>query len=236
MTDLKRPGTAQAPQPDEATRPRPQLVWSNDHRPQGRNEPSSLHEARLVAVLDALRHRGARRVADLGCGPGPLFQRLALDPSFERLVAVDLRLSDLEALHRRLAHDTERSRVQLVHGSFLDPTLNLGLLDAAVLLETIEHTDPDRLSKLETTVFRAFDPASVIITTPNAEYNPVYGLPPGRRRHWDHRFEWDRDRFATWCRGVALRQGFDVTLSGVGLASPMYGSPSQMAVFDRRRP
>ena len=61
--------------------------------------------------------------------------------------------------------------------------------DAGVAMEVIEHIDPPRLEAFEDAVFWHAKPKTVIITTPNREYNPVFGMPEGRMRHRDHRFE-----------------------------------------------
>jgi hypothetical protein len=71
----------------------------------------------------------------------------------------------------------------------------------------------------------------VIVTTPNREYNPLYGLPAGQWRHRDHRFEWSRAEFAAWAEGVASRQGYRVSLRTVGDVDPEAGSPTQLALF-----
>ena len=49
-------------------------------------------------------------------------------------------------------------------------------------MEVIEHVDPPRLGALERSVFGSRGPATVIVTTPNVEYNVRYEtLPAGRR-------------------------------------------------------
>lgn len=192
--------------------------------------PSTLHEARLEAVLGRLVESGARRIADLGCGRGALLDELAGRTAVTEAVAVDLDPSTLDAIRARFAAD-DRITVQTVEGSLMDGRLNLGPLDSAVLLEVIEHIEPEELSKLEIAVFRAWRPRQVIITTPNAEANDYLGVPPGRRRHWDHRFEWGRERFQRWAGGVAARAGYRVEFEAIGWDHPTFGAPTQMAVF-----
>ena len=110
--------------------------------------------------------------------------------------------------------------------------LGLGLFDAAVLMEVVEHVEPDRLPALEHAVFAAAAPATVIVTTPNAEHNVRY---PGLTgfRHRDHRFEWTRAGFAAWTRSVAERHGYTVVHKPVGDDDPEVGPPTQLAVFSR---
>ena len=60
----------------------------------------------------------------------------------------------------------------------------------------IEHLDPARLSSFERVVFQHARPRTVVLTTPNREYNVIWEtLPAGVMRHGDHRFEWTREEF-----------------------------------------
>lgn len=192
--------------------------------------PTSLHEARLEAVLVRLTQSCARRIADLGCGRGALLDRLPGRTAVAEAVAVDLDAPPLDAIRARFATE-DRILVETVQGSLMDGRLNLGPLDSAVLLEVIEHIQPDELSKLEIAVFRAWRPRQVLITTPNADANDYLGVPQGRRRHWDHRFEWGRERFQRWATGVAARSGYRVEFEAIGWQHPTYGAPTQMAAF-----
>jgi hypothetical protein len=57
----------------------------------------------------------------------------------------------------------------------------------------IEHLDPPRLAAFERVLFGFARPGTVVLTTPNAEYNANFEtLPAGEFRHRDHRFEWNR--------------------------------------------
>lgn len=104
--------------------------------------------------------------------------------------------------------------------------------DAAVLSEVAEHVDPPRLPALEYAVFGAARPGTVLVTTPNAEYNVRWeSLPAGQIRQGDHRFEWTREEFRDWARGVAGRHGCAVAFAPVGPEDPEVGPPPQMAVF-----
>ena len=193
-----------------------------------------LHEERLNAVRAIIRDRRARRILDLGCGDGDLLLPLALDPEIERIVGVDTDPAALSRLQRRLeeAASENRPEIRLVHGSMIEGGAALAGFDCAILLETIEHIDPGRLSVLERNIFVAMRPATVIITTPNAEYNPLLGVPPHRFRHPGHRFEWDRAKFLKWAEGVAERQRYSMVCRDIAGHHPTLGGASQMAVFD----
>lgn len=96
----------------------------------------------------------------------------------------------------------------------------------------IEHLDLPRLPALEYAVFGAARPATVVVTTPNVEYNVRWEtLPAGHVRHRDHRFEWTRAEFRAWAEKVASRHGYTVRYVPVGPDDPEVGPPTQMAVF-----
>lgn len=194
------------------------------------------HEERLRAVLDVVRDCGAARVADLGCGNGDLFLRLAADPAITELVGLDISADSLDRLRARLARSAVKAaRIDLRHASMTDPAPDLAGVDCAVLVETIEHIDPDRLSRLEAALFGTMRPGTVVITTPNAEFNPLLGVPAHRFRHPDHRFEWDRARFRRWAGRVAGAAGYRVRFADIAGQHPDLGGASQMAVFTRDR-
>jgi hypothetical protein len=76
--------------------------------------------------------------------------------------------------------------------------------DAAALIEVIEHLDAPRLKAFERALFEFARPDTVVLTTPNAEYNVKWeSLPAGKMRHRDHRFEWNRAQFGDWAQKVA---------------------------------
>jgi hypothetical protein len=106
--------------------------------------------------------------------------------------------------------------------------------DAAAVVEVVEHLDPPRLSAFERVLFEFAKPATVVLTTPNREYNVLWeSLPAGNFRHADHRFEWTRAEFRDWTNRIATRFGYSVRLVPVGPEHPEHGPPTQMAVFQR---
>lgn len=195
---------------------------------------SWFHQQRLDAVHAALTACDARSVLDLGCGEGNLLTILAREPRIQRIVGIDLSLEALARLRRKLSDlpDTARARIELLHGKLTEAGLAFTGFDAAVLVETVEHLGPDRLSDLERAVFLRMRPTTVVITTPNAEFNPLLGVPSHRFRHPDHRFEWTRAKFQHWISGVARRNGYDVSRHDIAGCHPVCGGASQMAVFE----
>jgi 3' terminal RNA ribose 2'-O-methyltransferase Hen1 len=200
--------------------------------------PLSLNEQRLATVLGALRASGATSVVDLGCGEGRLLRLLLDDSQFARLVGMDVSWRTLEMAMDRLRLDRlppkQRERIELLHGSLLYRDARLAGFDAAAVVEVIEHLDPPRLAAFERVVFEHARPGTVVITTPNAEYNVRWeSLPAGKFRHRDHRFEWTRAEFEEWARRVGERAGYAVRFGPVGPVDPEVGSPTQMGIFTR---
>ena len=200
--------------------------------------PIRLADERAGAVMAALRSSGARRVLDLGCGEGRLLADLLADHSFTEIVGLDVSARSLEIAARRLRTDRmnerQRARLKLLQGSLTYRDARLAGYDAAVLMEVIEHLEPGRLPALERAVFEFAAPGTVVVTTPNSEFNVrVEGLAAGRFRHRDHRFEWSRAEFAAWSDSVATRFGYEVRRLPIGPVDPEVGSATQMAVFVR---
>lgn len=201
-------------------------------------ERIGLNEQRLRAVVDELRRRDARRVLDLGCSSGNLLRRLWDDKFFEKIVGLDVSHRSLEIAAERLRLDqappAKRARIELMQGSLTYRDRRLSGYDAAAVVEVIEHLDPPRLAAFERVVFEFARPATIVVTTPNVEFNVRFAnLPAGRLRHRDHRFEWTREQFRAWCEGVAARFGYGVRLAGIGPDDPEVGAPTQMGVFER---
>lgn len=199
----------------------------------------SLHEQRHETVLAAIRKSGARSVLDLGCGEGKLLRELLSDRQFERIVGVDVSIRSLEIAQRRLKLDRlperQAARIQLIHGSAMYRDQRFEKFDAAAVVEVIEHLDPPRLSAFERVLFEFAHPQTVVLTTPNSEYNVKWEtLPAGQFRHGDHRFEWTREEFQQWASRVASQQGYQVQFAPVGPVDEHVGAPTQMAIFERQ--
>jgi 3' terminal RNA ribose 2'-O-methyltransferase Hen1 len=201
-------------------------------------EKISLNEQRLGSVLAALKGSGAKRVLDLGCGEGKLLQLLLKEKQFEEIVGMDVSHRSLEIAHERLNIERlpsmQRARIQLIHGSLMYRDKRLADYDACSVVEVIEHLDPPRLAAFERVLFEFAKPRTIVVTTPNAEYNVKWeSLPAGNFRHKDHRFEWSRAQFQSWANAIAERFGYSARFSPVGPEDSVVGSPTQMTIFTK---
>jgi len=199
-------------------------------------KPLSLNEQRLNAVVAALKSSNAKRVLDLGCGEGKLLRALLADKTFEEIVGLDVSHRSLERASERLRLDRLpsrlRERIKLIQGSLAYRDQRLAGYDAAAVVEVVEHLDLPRLATFERVLFESARPGTVVLTTPNVEYNARFeNLPAGKFRHKDHRFEWTRREFQAWAESVAERFGYSVRFLPVGAEDPSLGAPTQMGVF-----
>lgn len=109
---------------------------------------------------------------------------------------------------------------------------------AVVGIEIIEHLHSDVLRGFEENVFGVISPNIVIVTTPNSDFNVVFNLPPGKFRHWDHKFEWSREEFRLWCEKIITEfKNYTYRIEGIceGPEETSHlGCVSQMAVFEKQ--
>jgi 3' terminal RNA ribose 2'-O-methyltransferase Hen1 len=199
----------------------------------------SLNEQRLGSVLAALKASGATRILDLGCGEGRLLQALLKEKQFAEIVGMDVSHRALKIAHDRLHYDrlppVQKERLRLLHGSLIYRDQRLAGFDAAAVVEVIEHLDAPRLAAFERVLFECAKPKTIVITTPNREYNVKWEtLPAGKFRHRDHRFEWTRAEFQEWASRVAAGFGYNVRFLPVGPEDSTVGAPTQMGVFEWR--
>jgi 3' terminal RNA ribose 2'-O-methyltransferase Hen1 len=198
----------------------------------------SLNEQRLDLVHAVLKERGVTSVVDLGCGEGNLLRSLVRDKSLVRILGMDVSSRALEIAAEKLRLQDlpkmVKDRIELIQGSLLYRDRRLEGFDAATVVEVIEHLDRPRLAAFERVVFAHARPGIVVVTTPNAEYNVLFeGLPAGRFRHRDHRFEWTRAEFRMWTERIAAENGYAVECRPVGTENATVGAPTQMAIFSR---
>ncbi len=208
----------------------------NEQEELGIEEKIGLNEQRMSAVVDALKKSGAKRVLDLGCGEGKLLRLLLKEKSFEEIVGVDISIRSLEIASDRLKlermTDKQRQRIKFLQSALTYRDRRIEGYDAAAIVEVIEHLDQPRLAAFERVIFEFSKPKTVVITTPNIEYNVLFNnLPAGKFRHKDHRFEWRRNEFSDWAGIIANRFGYSVEISPVGNEDTEVGAPTQMGIF-----
>ncbi|GAA4641377.1 3' terminal RNA ribose 2'-O-methyltransferase Hen1 [Gordonia humi] len=195
-----------------------------------------LNVRRHRAVLGEVARLAPSSLIDLGCGSGQFLSKVLRGTDIGRVAGCDVSIRELKRAADRMHVDemTERqsARLDLFQSALTYTDPRIAGFDVAVLMEVIEHLDATRLAALEHTVFATARPDSVLVTTPNSEYNVLYPDLTGMR-HRDHRFEWTRAEFAAWAERVADHHGYRVRFVGIGDVDADLGGPTQMAVFTR---
>ena len=199
---------------------------------------SSLNTLRMNAVKAAVLESGATSVIDLGCGECRLTAMLLMEPQIKKVTACDVSVSVLEKAAQRLnlnrMETYKRNKLTLMQASLTYRDKRFEGYDCACVVEVIEHIEPARIPAFERAVFEFSAPQTVIVTTPNKEYNANYErMRENELRHGDHRFEWTRAEFEEWTKHICERFGYDCTISGVGDCDEQYGTPTQMGVFTK---
>ena len=199
--------------------------------------PHSLAGERTRTVAKLIREVPARSVIDFGCGYGWLLTELATDKQYERLTGVDLDFVALAGARRRINRfvgPIGNHYIDLYEGliTHRNPTY-LGH-DVGVAVEVIEHLETPQLVAFISVLFDFVRPIRVVLTTPNAEYNAIWTAQGQRKyRHLDHRFEWSRPEFFGWSVKIANSYGYSVNIVPGGIEHPIWGPPTQIAVFDK---
>jgi 3' terminal RNA ribose 2'-O-methyltransferase Hen1 len=220
---------------EEAEAESPEAV-RGDAKEEVLERPISLNDRRLATVVALAESMRASSVIDLGCGEGKLIKRLLAVPTIARVTGVDVSHRALEIARERLKLERMPKALQdklaLLHGSLIYRDARFSGYDLATVVEVVEHLDESRLQSFTRVLFEAAHPRAVVVTTPNREYNVLFeGLPAGRLRHTDHRFEWTRAQFESWAAEQAARHGYDVRFEPIGDVHESLGPPTQMAVF-----
>jgi 3' terminal RNA ribose 2'-O-methyltransferase Hen1 len=197
-----------------------------------------LNTRRLEAVLAAVKKSGAASVIDLGCGEGNLLRLLIKETSITKIAGTDVSVSALERAKEKLNWEklpaAAKERLSLFQSSLSYRDKRFAGYDAAVVVEVIEHLDENRLDAFGASIFGTAQPKTVILTTPNREYNKNYpGLAAGRFRHGDHRFEWTRVEFKSWAERTAAQYGYLFRIEEIGDRDEEAGAPTQMGVFTK---
>ncbi|XP_068599551.1 small RNA 2'-O-methyltransferase [Brachionichthys hirsutus] len=204
----------------------------------------SLHSQRHQFVIDFVKSNKPQKVVDLGCAECTLLKKLRFHREMELLVGVDVNgakvrrkmngLAPLAADYLRPGSDP--LRVELYQGSVTQKDARLRGFDLVSSIELIEHLTLSDVETFSDVLFGFMTPVAVIVSTPNAEFNPLL---PGLIgfRHSDHKFEWTRAEFQSWALKVCMTHGYEVEFTGVGHAPPgrqeSVGFCSQIAVFRR---
>ncbi|MCR5806816.1 MAG: 3' terminal RNA ribose 2'-O-methyltransferase Hen1 [Oscillospiraceae bacterium] len=214
------------------------IIDDTSIEPQTKEIHTPLNTQRMETVRDAVLESGAASVLDLGCGECRLTSLLLNEQQIRRITACDVSVNVLEKAAKRLHLDRmnehRKNKLELIQGSLTYKDKRFEGFDCVCVVEVIEHIDPMRITSFERNVFEFAAPHTVILTTPNREYNVNYEhMEENDLRHGDHRFEWTHAEFREWTEHICSKFGYTCELRGIGDVDEKYGTPTQMAVFTK---
>ncbi len=197
----------------------------------------SLAAMRYEKILKTVSELDDKKsIVDMGSGEGKLSLKLGFLDGVKEILAV-------EPSEHMTLQAVKRFEKVADKAGFLSPTLIWGSLfyyderlknkDCMILCEVIEHIDEIRLPKIMKMILEDYQPKTLIITTPNKEYNALYDLHE-HFRHSDHRFEWSRQQFEDWCTLNVANQPYSLHFQEIGETHEQFGSPTQMCMFKRK--
>ena len=195
---------------------------------------NDLRYNKIVGKIDQLNSK--ETIVDLGSGEGKLSEKLGFVSGVKEILAVEpSEAATLKALKRfeKIAQNGDFIKPKQILGSLFYYDERLKNKDVFILCEVIEHIDEYRLPKIMRTILQDYQPRTLLITTPNQEYNEVYQMEEDYR-HSDHRFEWTREEFQTWCQLQNEENKYDIAFDGIGDGHELYGYPTQMCLFTRK--
>jgi hypothetical protein len=115
--------------------------------------------------------------------------------------------------------------------------------DAIVCSEVIEHLYSHQVPLVLPILLGAYQPQVLVVTTPNIEYNINFpnlqhNTPEQQLRNDDHKFEWTRQEFESWCQEGAQTYGYMTEFHGIGkmdhpVVDKDVGHCTQACVFTR---
>ncbi|KAI9487545.1 MAG: hypothetical protein EXX96DRAFT_553715 [Benjaminiella poitrasii] len=204
-------------------------------------------------ILDVVNRFKIETILDYGCGEAAVLSFMI--PPFEnkiiKMAGIDIDENVLvEAIERCTPWKTDFEQlrpyplsIDIFQGSIGIPDGRLKGYQAIICTEVIEHVQPDVLNSFLDLTLGIYDPEILIVTTPNAEYNVnfpdlKYGTMESIFRHDDHKFEWTRKEFQTWCEKGATKYGYKTEYHGIGLLHGKYnelenGYCTQACIFIR---
>lgn len=211
---------------------------SRENAAEEKTAHTPLNTLRMETVKNAVLASGASTVIDLGCGECRLTSLLLNEQQIKKITACDVMVSTLEKAAQKLHLDRmqpyRRDKLTLMQASLTYRDRRFEGFDCACVIEVIEHIEPARIPAFERSVFEFAAPKTVILTTPNREYNAKYEhMQENTLRHGDHRFEWTRSEFRQWTDHICEKFGYTCEISGIGDTDEKLGSPTQMGVFTK---
>lgn len=197
---------------------------------------TSLAKLRYSAFADVIKDYRFTEVVDMGAGEGNLLELLIQNKNLSSIFACEPTQSGLLKMKKKV-EIWAKSGLTFVQPDIIQSSLfyvddRLIGKQCLALCEVIEHIDADRIDSVLDILLGKYAPGTLLISTPNIEYNPVYHI--DGFRHRDHRFEMTRQEFQNFITKHADKAGYEASFLGIGDLHLDYGQPTQMAVITKK--
>uniref|UniRef100_A0A7I4YBZ9 Small RNA 2'-O-methyltransferase n=1 Tax=Haemonchus contortus TaxID=6289 RepID=A0A7I4YBZ9_HAECO len=195
-----------------------------------------------------------RKLAVLGCGSMSLERFLVAlmgSMGIERVVSVDIDENELaKGLKLLNLAETQNENVicnsnslpvllDVYKGDILEYDERLAGAGCVCSTEVIEHIPKEDAARYVRSVLLNIRPQLFIISTPNHEYNEVFGMAQGQFRHADHKFEFTRQQFKNWLFEILsdFLTDYEYTVKYVGNVQGYnrFGGATQFGIIRRKR-
>ncbi|MBO8172985.1 MAG: methyltransferase domain-containing protein [Bacillaceae bacterium] len=152
-------------------------------------------------------------IVDVGCGEGYYAFLFSESIGDKYYYAIDIDEDIIRSLDARI----KKRGIEniLTYGSIEDfiEDYNGELVDV-ILTEVIEHMEKDEAKKLILTILDDIHFESIIITTPNHDFNKYYSL--DEYRHEDHKWEMGTNEFKQWISEIFDERDFEIHHLSIG--------------------
>ena len=149
---------------------------------------------------------------DIGSGVGEYCKLFSQDVPY--IVAVERDPEVYDKLTHKMKYYNNVDCIKLIE----DLEFEIGVETQNVLLtEVIEHNDLDEATELITHVLSTIQPKEFLITTPNKDFNHVYGLSKNEFRHDDHKWEMNLLEFKNYINSIVSQfEHYSVEFYNIG--------------------
>lgn len=188
---------------------------------------------KIYEVVNSLSEGNQVSVVDFGSSTGKLIRSWLYSDfdlsNISEYTLTDVNSKDLSFASRKI--DLKKNHfINIAHSSLEYFDKRFVNKDIGIMCEIIEHIEPRKLNSVLKNILENYNIKYLIITTPNFEYNKVYGI--DGFRHWDHRFEYTRAEFENFKKHLSVDLNVDILDSGfIGEEHIEFGGSTQYVVI-----
>lgn len=178
------------------------------------NKKTKLSELRYNVIISLIT-LDRTSVLDFGCAQGNLIERLLKrNRKLTKLVGFDSNKKATSVARKRGLNtlrktNNKTTKFKVIDGNIYYPDYELFEdMDVVVMSEIIEHFPKKDIPIILDIVFKGICPESVILTTPNKDYNSTLNLNEGHLRHPEHYFEFTAEDIKSFAKDIETKYNY----------------------------